>query len=153
MSAGKVLQVDTPAGLYEKPCSRKVASFIGNMNFFRGTVRRNGAAMGAIETEGLGHISMPLDQLAHADGTEVQVALRPEKFTLSTDKPETAHAVAGKLDTAAYLGERSHYYITIDGRAEPVAVSSAHLGQVAHAAGTPLWLSWTPDAVVVLDAE
>ncbi|NRB36628.1 MAG: ABC transporter ATP-binding protein, partial [Rhodobacteraceae bacterium] len=49
MAGGKVLQVDTPAGLYETPKSRDVASFIGNMNFFRGTVHRNGADMGRIE--------------------------------------------------------------------------------------------------------
>ncbi|MDC0343759.1 ABC transporter ATP-binding protein, partial [bacterium] len=63
MSGGQVLQVDTPSGLYETPKNREVASFIGNMNFFRGTVRRNGAAMGAVETEGLGVIPVPLEQL------------------------------------------------------------------------------------------
>ncbi len=153
MAAGKVLQVDTPAGLYEKPLNRKVASFIGNMNFFRGTVRRNGAATAAIETEGLGAIAVPAAGLAHADGTAVQVALRPEKFTLTKDKPETTHAVAGKLETAAYLGERSHYYVTIAGKAEPVAVSAPHLGPFATSSGAPLWLSWSPDEIVVLDAD
>jgi spermidine/putrescine transport system ATP-binding protein/putrescine transport system ATP-binding protein len=155
MSGGRVLQVDTPAGLYEAPKTREVASFIGNMNFFRGTVRRNGAAMGAVETEGLGSIPVPLDQLTKPDGAPVQVALRPEKFSLSADKPDAPHWVAGKLTTSAYLGERSHYYITIDGKDEPVAVSTQNLSRGADQAamGTPVWLSWSPDSVVILDAD
>ncbi len=155
MSGGKVLQVDTPSGLYETPHTREVASFIGNMNFFRGTVRRNGATMGAIETEGLGTIPVPVDQITKPDGTPVQVALRPEKFALSAEKPEAGTAICGALDTSAYLGERSHYYVKIDGKAEPVSVSTpntvrAGLGKTV---GDPLWLSFDPGSIVVLDAD
>lgn len=158
MSGGQVLQVDTPAGLYETPQSREVASFIGNMNFFRGTVRRNGASDGAVDTEGLGSIPVPLENLTKPDGTPVQVALRPEKIALSETKPDGAiHAVEGKISNAAYLGERSHYYINIDGKDEPVAVSSQNLSRMSGAssslAGSSMWLSWSPDAVVILDAD
>ena len=155
MSGGRVLQVDTPSGLYERPKTREVASFIGNMNFFRGTVRRNGSAMAAIETEGLGHIPVPAENVAYPDGTPVQVALRPEKFALSQTKPEAEHAVAGTLSNAAYLGERSHYYVTIQGKDDPVAVSSPNLtlmnNGTAHQTGAPMWLSWSPESIVVLD--
>lgn len=156
MSGGKVLQVDTPEGLYEQPNTRQVASFIGNMNFFKGTVRRNGAATGAIDAEGLGTIPVPVENLTKPDGAPVQVALRPEKFTLSADKPEAALSVSGKMSATAYLGERSHHYVEIDGKADPVAVSSPNLarfnGQSADA-GAPVWLSWSPDAMVILDVE
>ena len=157
MSGGQVLQVDTPAGLYETPKTREVASFIGNMNFFRGTVRRNGSDMGAVETEGLGHIPVPLETLMKPDGAPVQIALRPEKFLLSEHKPDAPFAVQGKVATAAYLGERSHYYVSIDGKEDPIAVSTQNLdratGAPAASSGTPMWLSWSPDAVVVLDAD
>ncbi|WP_417726257.1 TOBE domain-containing protein [Roseovarius sp.] len=116
--------MDTPAGLYEAPRSRAVASFIGNMNFFRGTVWRNGSAMAAIEAEGLGILPMPVVQVAMPDGAPVQIALRPEKFSLSRVRPDSAHAVEGHLRTAAYLGERSHYYLSMPGKADPIAVST-----------------------------
>ncbi len=47
MSKGRVLQVEAPTGLYERPNSRFVADFIGTMNFFDGRVRKsdNGAAI------------------------------------------------------------------------------------------------------------
>ena len=68
MSGGKVLQVDTPEGLYEAPKTREVASFIGNMNFFQGTVRRNGSNETAIETQGLGNIPISLDKVTKPAG-------------------------------------------------------------------------------------
>ncbi|AXI54220.1 Fe3+/spermidine/putrescine ABC transporter ATP-binding protein [Sulfitobacter sp. JL08] len=156
MAGGRVLQVDTPSGLYERPQTREVASFIGNMNFFRGTVRRNGSAMAAIETEGLGQIPVPAKDVEYPDGAHVQVALRPEKFALSATKTDAAHSVAGTLSNAAYLGERSHYYVTIEGKDDPVAVSSPHLALVnndtSQQTGAPMWLSWSPESIVVLDA-
>lgn len=157
MAGGRVLQVDTPAGLYETPRTRAVASFIGNMNFFRGTVRRNGSAMAAIEAEGLGTIQMPTAKITKPDGAPVQIGLRPEKFTLSPAKPDTAHTVEGHLRTAAYLGERSHYYLSIPGKDEPVAVSSSNNTRQFSAEndtnGQALWLSWSPEAIVILDTD
>jgi spermidine/putrescine ABC transporter ATP-binding subunit len=158
MQGGRVLQVDTPAGLYESPNSRAVASFIGNMNFFRGVVRRNGAAGAIIDTEGLGAIALPDVHIAHPDGAAVQVALRPEKFAISPTKPEVGHAVQGRLANSAYLGERSHFYIIIEGRNDPIAVSASNQNRFngttsGHAPDAKLWLSWSADAVVVLDPE
>jgi spermidine/putrescine transport system ATP-binding protein/putrescine transport system ATP-binding protein len=114
--------------------------------------------MAMIETEGLGNIPVPTDQLTHPDGAPVQVALRPEKFALSATRPEGENAVEGRLNTAAYLGERSHYYISIPGRQDPVAVSSPNLRRMNLAGpgqqtGAPMWLSWSPDSVVILDRE
>lgn len=156
MQGGRVLQIDTPSGLYERPNTREVASFIGNMNFFQGTIRRNGAAAGMIETEGLGLISVPVDQLTKPDGASVQVALRPEKFTLSAQKPVDGPAVEGRIGTTAYLGERSHHYVTITGKQDPVAVSTTNAlnGPCAdRAPDASVWLSWSPDAVVILDSD
>ena len=157
MSGGKVLQVDTPEGLYEAPKTREVASFIGNMNFFEGTVRRNGSAEAAIETQGLGSIPISLEKVTKPDGAPVQVALRPEKFELLEEEPTGGHFVTGKMDKTAYLGERSHYYVTLDGKAEPVAVSSTNQFVARDddrwKEGEPVWLSWSPEAVVILDAD
>ena len=94
MSGGKVLQVDTPEGLYEAPKTREVASFIGNMNFFQGTVRRNGSSEAAIETQGLGSIPISLEKVTKPDGAPVQVALRPEKFELLEEEPTGGHFVS-----------------------------------------------------------
>ncbi|WP_308446171.1 ABC transporter ATP-binding protein [Roseovarius pelagicus] len=157
MSGGKVLQVDTPEGLYETPKTREVASFIGNMNFFPGTVRRNGSNA-AVETEGLGTVPMDIEQITQPDGAPVLLALRPEKFSLSPEKPDTEHAVAGKVREAAYLGERSHFYVAIDGKEAPIAISTPNQSRggregLEQRIGAPVWLSWSPKSVVILKSD
>jgi spermidine/putrescine transport system ATP-binding protein/putrescine transport system ATP-binding protein len=158
MQGGRVLQVDTPQRLYEAPNSRAVAAFIGNMNFFPGRLRRNGSAAAMVDAEGLGTIPVPGAVGDRPDGAPVQIALRPEKFDLSGTRPADRPAIEGRLAHATYLGERSHFYIAVAGREQPIAVSAHNRGginglSVSPAADGKLWLSWSDDAVVVLDPE
>ena len=157
MSAGKVLQIDTPSGLYENPTNREVASFIGNMNFFAGTVANIDNTAAEIDAAGLGRLHMEASRLRHCHGAQVLVAMRPEKLSLSLQKPNVArNVVAGTLQTTAYLGERRQFYVKIDGKAEPVAVSMQSqrraIPQDIEQGGT-VWLSWNDDAFVVLDQD
>jgi spermidine/putrescine ABC transporter ATP-binding subunit len=153
MAGGRVLQIDTPAALYERPATREVAGFIGTMNFFdaRVTGRENGSA--TLDVEGLGALAAPA---AEVRGERVCVAVRPEKFALSETEPEGAvRRLAGEIDASAYLGERSHFFVRVPGAERPVAVSAqnasrARLGAVER--GRKVWLSWADDAPIILDA-
>ncbi len=155
MAAGRVLQIDTPAGLYETPVSRAVAGFIGHMNFFAGKVSRPTPGSAQIEAEGLGRIEVDAQGLRQAHGAKVVVALRPERLVLGAAPPEAARNVmAGTVLTTAYLGERRQHYVKVDGMAEPVAVSVPNQqrdGQHAVEQGQKVWLTWSDDACVVLD--
>ncbi|MEB8385851.1 ABC transporter ATP-binding protein [Rhodobacteraceae bacterium KMM 6894] len=153
MKGGGVLQLDTPTGLYETPKNREVASFIGTMNFFDGVVTGENGSDLTIETRGLGVITAPKRDTRYGAGDPVQVAIRPEKLLLAeTRDPEAGYSVTGELQNASYLGERSHFYVAIDGVGHPVAVSS----QNTVGTGTgfdkprPVWLHWQKDAAVVL---
>ncbi|QGX97020.1 ABC transporter ATP-binding protein [Roseovarius faecimaris] len=156
MSGGKVLQLDTPTGLYELPQSRQVASFIGTMNFFDATVTAatSGAQHVPVKASGLGEVTALTRGQDFANAAQVQVAIRPEKLRLSDDRPEGAeNAIQGTLENAAYLGERSHFYVSIPGQDKPVAVSAQNRERVdginAESA-RPVWLSWNNDAMVLL---
>lgn len=153
MSAGRDLQVDTPTGLYESPVNREVASFIGTMNFFNGKVISITGDTASIKVDGLGDVSAPIGTVALQAGNTVSVAIRPEKFSLSDERPENAaFAVKGQLENAAYLGERSHYYVKVDGVPQPVAVSAQNSDKANETKGEnrPVWLSWDSAAIVVL---
>lgn len=157
MSGGEVLQIDTPAGLYEQPSSREVASFIGTMNFFDAEVTSNANGHAGLSVEGLGELSLPSDQIKSGAGDKVCIAVRPEKFAITNTHPEgIQNAISGTLANAAYLGERSHFFVDVMGAGKPVAVSSqnasrSQLSETDH--GRPVWLSWNDDALVVLDAN
>ncbi len=56
MSDGKVLQVSSPTGLYERPESRFVADFICNMNFFDGRVRKSANGSAIVDAGSLGEV-------------------------------------------------------------------------------------------------
>ncbi len=144
MSGGKILQIASPRELYEAPNCREVADFIGEINFFDGVV----TAPGQIDAGTIGRVA---SAAGGAAGSKVLVALRPEKIALSAE----AGTVRGTVAAAAYLGERSHYAIAVEGRAEPVAVSAQNVEKIitrGHAPGDTVYLSWAPDAVVVLPA-
>lgn len=153
MSNGRDLQVDTPTRLYESPIDREVASFIGTMNFFDGTVKALTDGGAEIEAAGIGEVYTTNIPPSLTPGQSVSVAIRPEKLTLSSDGLGGSNMVKGRLDNAAYLGERSHYYVSIDGVSQPVAVSTQNRQRANGNAENqrPVWLSWDDNAFVVLE--
>ena len=156
MSGGKVLQLDTPAGLYETPRTQQVASFIGTMNFFDAEVVKASSTSIELSARGLGKVAAPARDQQYPKGAHVQVAIRPEKLRLSNDRPaDTKNALQGQLKNSAYLGERSHFYVSVDGIEKPIAVSSQNREQISIGADQtrPVWLSWNDEALVVLNAD
>ncbi len=154
MSQGRVLQLDTPTGLYERPCSRQVASFIGTMNFFDARVCEASGGSVIVEAEGLGRIDAG-DQGTRrfTEGERVQVAIRPEKLEISPERPAGGDGVVeGRLVNTAYLGERSHFFVSLSGREQPVAVSAQNRehASLPNAGKGKVWLTWSRASVVLL---
>jgi len=157
MSKGRVLQVEAPMGLYERPTTRFVADFIGTMNFFDGTVRQAANGVTHIETGTLGAVQAETAGDSFSAGAEIVVAIRPEKLRLAFEAPaDSVNVVEGRMGPAAYLGDRSHLYVHLPGRDEPVAVAMQNAGRSAvgiDQAERPVWLSWSKDAIVLLAGE
>jgi len=156
MSSGQVLQVDTPERLYEQPASREVADFIGTMNFFDGTVRASANGLVTIDAGALGDI-LSATAAAVAPGARVLVAVRPEKIAVVAEAPGgDANRVQGRIGAAAYLGDRSHFHVRVEGLETPIAVATQNLRPEhgrAHPAGEEIWLTWPREAVVLLPPD
>ncbi|HEY0302471.1 MAG TPA: ABC transporter ATP-binding protein [Rhizomicrobium sp.] len=151
MSGGRILQIAGPRELYEAPNCREVADFIGEINFFDGVVKGREGGMATVEAGPLGTLRVATEAAA---GARLLLALRPEKIALSAEA--APGAVAGSVAAAAYLGERSHYNIAVAGRREPVSVAAQNTQKTVtrgHAPGETVYLSWAPDALVVLPHE
>jgi spermidine/putrescine transport system ATP-binding protein/putrescine transport system ATP-binding protein len=154
MANGQVIQVDTPTGLYERPQSRKVAAFVGTMNFFDARISGQGPDRAA-EIAGLGRQPVKDAAPSRGDGDKVLVAIRPEGFSLSLTPPDGS-AVAGRLVARQYLGGRQVLQVAIEGRASPVAVAAlAQRGDDTWDGreDQPVWLGFRPDAMTVLDPD
>jgi spermidine/putrescine ABC transporter ATP-binding subunit len=154
MSKGRVLQVESPTGLYERPNSRFVANFIGNMNFFEGHVEASDNGTAVIDAGPLGTIETELEDGAPGAGADVVVAIRPEKLKLHFEVPdEGSNIVEGRMGPVAYLGERSHFHVLLPGREQPVAVAVQNMERsVVGLAATdqPIWLSYASESVGLL---
>jgi len=158
MSAGKVLQVDTPEHLYEIPRSKEVAAFIGSMNFIDATVEGTEGDALIVDAGPVGKVRAGLpEDGAPSAGTAVILGIRPEKLALSDRPPgEGANAVRARLSAASYLGERSHYFLQVEGLPEPLSIARQNTqAQILHEfdAGSELWLTWSPAAGIVLPAD
>ncbi len=157
MANGRDLQIDTPSRLYEAPRSREVAAFIGDMNFFDARIVSVDRESAAVDAGPLGRITASVGELAFSAGDRALVAIRPEKLSLAGERREAEkNAIEGILDNAAYLGDRSHFYVRVDGIERPIAVSAQNMSRALDAIGEqwrPVWLCWPDDAVVLLDAD
>jgi spermidine/putrescine ABC transporter ATP-binding subunit len=147
MSAGRVLQIDTPDGLYQRPNCREVAEFIGTMNLLPATVAA--AANGEVTLDGgpLGQWTAPAPEAPVTPGTSVHLALRPERLRFAP-----SGGIAGRVVSVAYLGDRSHYLVGVDGLSSPVTVFRSNVGadEAPLQPGQPVHLAWDSGAALVL---
>jgi putrescine transport system ATP-binding protein len=151
MNGGRLVQVATPPEIYEQPNSRWVAQFIGDVNLFDGRVTAVHPAFVMIESGGLRMRMAAAQPLA--SGAEVTVAIRPEKMRVSYTAPtgSAENCVSGDVRDIGYLGDVSVYQVRLgDGRAVKAAVVNAtRLGRTI-GRNDRVWLSWGPEAGVVL---
>ncbi len=156
MSEGRYLQIDTPTQLYEAPQNRAVADFIGTINFFDSRVREVPDGRVRVDAGPLGNLTASPGKLAFSVGQNALVAIRPEKIAISSEKPIDGNAVQGTIDDTAYLGDRSHFYVRVDGLEKPVAVSAQNMDQ-SRLSGEihqgRIWLGWSDDAIVLLNPD
>jgi putrescine transport system ATP-binding protein len=153
LDKGEVMQVATPAEIYEAPGSRFVAGFVGNVNMFEGRIAGRTAA--GAEIAGTNGLTIATNDAGGAEaGTPVAFAIRPEKIKVSSKKPADAlaNAMEGEIFDIAYLGDMTVYHVRLDD-GQVVKASSLNASRVTE---DPLtwndraWISFPPDAGVVL---
>jgi putrescine transport system ATP-binding protein len=147
MDQGRLMQVAPPAEIYERPNSRWVADFIGEVTTIEGRVSGNGIIDGAV-----GQMRI-VDSGAAKAGATVWLALRPEKIAMSSERPAGGlNVVSGTVSEIGYRGDMSIYKVRLADRSL-MKVARANVsarGKDSFGPGDLVWLSWPPDAGVVL---
>jgi len=152
MNGGRLIQVAPPAEMYERPNSRWVAGFIGDVNLIEGQVVSSALGHCTVETSSLGRlmVSHPADL---ATGAHVWVALRPEKIELDTKASAGAeNSFPGRVSEIGYLGGLSIYKIRLDSGTDIKAAAVNRESKAVRPAsvGDPVVLSFKPEAGVLL---
>ena len=150
MDHGRLMQVAPPADVYERPNSRWVADFIGDVNLFEGRLGDDGLS---IDGTAAGRLRVA----ANADappGAIVYVAVRPEKIRISREPllPGLNNCVAGTVVDIGYFGGSSVYKLRIrDGSQIRAAIANVGArGDGVIAVDDQVWLTWPADAATVL---
>lgn len=114
MNKGVIEQVGPPAEVYEAPRSSFVAAFIGDTNFFDGSVTATiDGRFSRCDVSGLGEIFIDNDKPV-STGDRVHLSLRPEKIVVFRDKPELGefqNAVSGTVEDVIYFGSHTRYWV------------------------------------------
>ena len=115
MNAGKILQVGTPAEVYEAPADTFVADFLGENNFFSGKVIEIiNEELAKINLDGIGEIIIEQDKKVKV-GDKVTISLRPEKIRLSKNEIKNAknsvNSISVYVDEYIYSGFQSKYFV------------------------------------------
>jgi putrescine transport system ATP-binding protein len=150
MDHGRLAQVGTPVEVYQRPNSRWVAGFVGDVNLIEARVTAVCPSFVTLEREGL---NLRVAQAAAvAPGASAAIALRPEKIRIARARPagEAENGAEGVVSEIGYLGAVSIYKVRLErGLVLKAAVMNE---QAAGAFGVNdrVWLSWSADACVLL---
>lgn len=148
MNQGRILQVGPPHEIYDHPCDRFVADFIGDTNFLKADVVAANGEHATLRLAAGSEISarFPAD-LSGVD--QVTLAVRPEQAVLCTSN-ETA-SLYGELQNIVYFGTDTHYHLSLsDGTSFTVRIQNTRGRQELFERGTRVGIIIEPDALQIL---
>ena len=118
MKDGIIQQVDTPQNLYNYPCNKFVAGFIGSpqMNFVNVKVEKDAA--GTVLVFGDYRIPVNKPELQAYVGKEVIMGIRPEDIHAEESFLSISDAsnIEAKVDLAEMMGSEIYLYLTCFGQ-------------------------------------
>ncbi|MGO3890477.1 MAG: ABC transporter ATP-binding protein [Paenalcaligenes sp.] len=148
MDQGVVQQVGAPATLFDFPCNRFVANFVGTMNVLNGTVKERSASSITLHVEGIGDVNLPLTHDV-PEGNNMALSFRPHTVQLESGNMGKMDAryfwIPGKVARSEFLGEFTRY--EIDAGDQRIVADQAHY------AGSSLLMPGAPVAVGVEPAQ
>jgi putrescine transport system ATP-binding protein len=157
MDRGRIVQVATPADTYEYPNCRYVADFIGDVNVFEGRIAAVAEGYVHIESQESGcRIKAPHGGNLPT-GTQVWVALRPEKLAIELLAPAAAEGIncaRGSVRDIGYLGNASVYHVVLES-GRPITVTRANQTRLVDrsiAWDDEVYVHWRPEVAVLLQS-
>jgi spermidine/putrescine transport system ATP-binding protein len=143
MSEGSLLQVGRSEEIYERPTSRFVADFIGDINLIEATMDGSGSAH-------LGNgVTVGVPPGETALGGEVTLALRPEQlalYDLDEEIPAGHNRVKVRVTRRLYYGDVYFYDVDAGIGSEIEVKEENRPGVELYEVGEEAYLVWSPEA-------
>ncbi len=153
MDSGNLIQVATPAEIYEAPINKDVADFIGDVNLLKGIYKGQNEIGTQLLSDDSNSIIYATQKVDAAIGNQLWFAIRPEKLEISKRLPKNEHNILkGTIEDIAYGGSFSTYHVKLENgtilkaiRANRERTKEHHLTW-----GDEVFLQWAPHSAVVL---
>lgn len=152
MFDGEIAQLDSPEMLYRRPNSRRVAEFVGTMNFMPAHIVSQAGGKIEVDAQGFGRVTLDTGQVAGGLSTgQPSIGFRPETLSVLLEGQKAAdreaHAtVVGVL----YYGGLTYYDVMLDGASQPIRLSMRNaFGRPVLEAGARSRVAWSPAALTL----
>ena len=153
MFEGEIAQLADPETLYRRPNSKKVADFIGTMNFLPARILSEAGGVVEVEAQGFGAVTLTAEQCAAAgaDAGGASVGFRPETLTILFDgQVASDRETMGVVSEVVYYGDMTYYDVKLDGTEAPMRLSMRNVfGRPVLDIGTRTRVAWSPGALVL----
>ncbi|MDQ0471658.1 ABC transporter ATP-binding protein [Labrys wisconsinensis] len=140
---GEVLQVGAPQAVYERPESRFVAEFLGQINLLPLTdIAADGAggSVGRCEAMAVG-----VRGTRRNYGPAATLAVRPEHMALSLQQPMDRNALPATVAGSTYLGGATRLDLVTPGGTPLSVTVPTSTAAASLAPGAPVWATWAAD--------
>ena len=152
MFEGEIAQLADPESLYRRPNSRKVANFIGTMNFLPAHILAESGGQIEVEAKGFGNLTLAAEQApGAASGEGASVGFRPETLTILFEGQVASDREAmAVIEEVVYFGDMTYYDVKLDGSDAPVRISMRNVfGRPVLDIGMRTRVAWSPGALVL----
>ena len=152
MDHGRIIQVDPPMEMYERPNSRYVADFLGDINLIASKTVGHAKGKVLLQSDSGQDLQVNTSE-EFAVGRNVWFASRPEKLNISRKKPAKAlNALEGEVWDIAYLGGLTVYKVKLDSGefVKAAVLNSAVSGADMITWEERVWVSCSPQGARVL---
>jgi spermidine/putrescine ABC transporter ATP-binding subunit len=151
MNEGLIAQVGSPEDIYDRPCDRFVAAFIGESNFLTGVVR--GLEDGLIVAECVGRTVRGYAAGTPRIGAEVTLSTRPERMrfvdALAPDAARQNHLRA-TVTEVVFVGERCRYLCRAESGLPIVLKEPSGAATRRRTVGETVEIAWSAADTVVM---
>jgi iron(III) transport system ATP-binding protein len=147
MDHGRVVQLGTPAQIYDRPATSFVADFIGAENIFPARTIQAGPSLTLVEAGGL-----QFRATASLKAERVRAVVRPQAIRLArTNEPlQTENLFQGEVRFGAYLGVTARYEVAVKDLVFIVDIPDPRPGNL-YAQGDRLQLGFAAESVLLLE--
>jgi spermidine/putrescine transport system ATP-binding protein len=152
MFEGEIAQLADPETLYRRPNSRKVADFIGTMNFLPATILSEAGGKVEVDAAGFGRVSLDAAQcMGKASEGGATVGFRPETLTILFEGQTAADRESmATVHEVIYFGDMTYYDVILDGTEQETRISMRNVfGRPVLDIGMRARVAWAPGALVL----